>query len=120
MPSIQSKMLNGFLKMFNVKALINKTAKTGNRKTGAFFSKAERKKYLILTTHIDHKEVSVMGKDLITPEHVIYFHGGMYTLKANSGHKRWLIHLFTFLPESKEVLEKTNKILNVTKRGMFK
>lgn len=35
-----------------------------------------------------------MGKDRETRKHIIYFHGGMYTMEANSGHKRWLIQLF--------------------------
>jgi len=94
MPSIQSKIFNGFLRLFNIKALIYKTARRRNRRDGTFFSKTERKKYQILTTDIDHKEVSVMGMDLGTSPHVIYFHGGMYTLEANSGHKRWMIQLF--------------------------
>ena len=94
MHSIQSKIFNDFLRLFNIKALIYKTARSGNQSTAAFFSKGQRKKFNILTTDIDNREVSVMGKDLGPSTHVIYFHGGMYTLDANSGHKRWMIHLF--------------------------
>lgn len=94
MPSIQSKIFNAFLRLFNVKAWIYKTARSVSRSDAGFFSKAEIHKYQILTTEIDRRDVSVMGMDLATPAHVIYFHGGMYTLEANSGHKRWMIRLF--------------------------
>lgn len=94
MPSVQSILFNGFLRMFNIKALIYRSARSGNRRNAAFFSRAERKKFNILMTNIEKREVAVMGMDLETPTHVIFFHGGMYTLKANSGHKRWLIDLF--------------------------
>ena len=94
MSSTPAKIFNGILKVINLKALINRQAKTGNRGRGAFFSKTEKEKHQIFTTYIDQREVSVMGKDRDTSLHVIYFHGGMYTLEGNVGHKRWLIHLF--------------------------
>ena len=43
MPSIQSKIFNAFLRLFNIKALIYETARSENSRDATFFSKAERK-----------------------------------------------------------------------------
>jgi len=94
MPSNQSKIFYGFLKTFNARKIINKAAENNDRNTGPFFSEGERKKYPILTTTIDQKEVSTMGQDREGSGHIIYFHGGMYVAEANIAHKRWMVNLF--------------------------
>jgi len=92
--SIQSKLFNGFLKFLNIKRIINKFVGKGKRRNRPFFSKREIEKHRISTVYIDQNEVSTMGKDLETPTNVLYFHGGMYLIEANSGHKKWLKKLY--------------------------
>lgn len=94
MPRIQSKFFYGLLRLINAKKFINRSIESGSRQPKSFFSEGERRKYHILTEAIDQKEVSIMGNDLEKPQHVIYFHGGMYIVEGNAGHKRWMINLF--------------------------
>lgn len=94
MPSIQSKIFYSSLRIFNTRMFINKAVEKGKRGNQPFFSDIERKKYPILTTTIEQKEVSTMGQDREPPGHVIYFHGGMYIAEANIAHKRWMVNLF--------------------------
>jgi len=93
MPSIQSKLFYGLLRLFGAKKFINRSIERGKRKSKPFFSESERLKHHILTEIIGEKEVSIMGENREASGHVIYFHGGMYTIDANAGHKRWLIDL---------------------------
>ena len=95
MQSVQSKLFNGFLKFFNIKEIINKFLGKGKRRNRPFFSKRAIEKHSISTVYIDHKEVSTLGIDRETQTHILYFHGGMYTIEANTGHKNWLELLFT-------------------------
>jgi len=94
MPSIQSSLFYGLLKTINIETFLYRNLEEKKRKKRVFFSKREFIKFNISTVLIDHKEVSTIGKDLETPLHVIYFHGGMYVLEATRLHKRWLVNLF--------------------------
>jgi len=94
MPSIQSKLFYSLLRLINAKKFINRSIERGKRKSKPFFSEGERLKYHILTETICKNEVSIMGENRDASGHVVYFHGGMYTIDANTGHKRWLINLF--------------------------
>jgi acetyl esterase/lipase len=94
MPSTQSEFFYSLLRLFNAKKLINKTAAKYKRKKKPFFSETEKRRYHILTETICQNEISTMGNDRETPRHVIYFHGGMYVVEGNTGHKRWMINLF--------------------------
>ena len=94
MQSVQSKLFNGFLKLFNIKEIINKFLGKGKRRNRPFFSKRAIEKHSVSTVYIDHKEVSTLGNDRETQTHILYFHGGMYTIEANTGHKKWLELLF--------------------------
>ena len=94
MQSIQSKIFYGVLRAVNAKKIINKTVEKVKRRNQPFFSVSERQKYQILFTSIDNKEVSTLGKDRQGQRHVIFFHGGMYVVEANTAHKRWLVNLY--------------------------
>ena len=94
MPSIQSRIFYGLLRLINAKKYINRSIERGSRKLKSFFSEDESQKYHILTETIDQNEVSIIGQDRDTSRHVVYFHGGMYVVEGNAGHKRYLINLF--------------------------
>lgn len=94
MPSLQSKIFFGLLRLINLKGMLSIYVKTRKQSTKPFFSPREIKTYHISKIVIDQRDIWTLGADLETPTHILYFHGGMYVIEGTGFHKRWLLRLY--------------------------